>query len=332
MTPIALVGTAHIHTPGFADRLEKNKDVKVVAVWDHDGARAKKYTDRFSAKWVKDPAEIWQDKSIPAVVICSETNRHLDLVLSAAAARKHMFVEKPLGITRSDSTQMRIAIEEAGTIFQTGYFRRNAKAYQDLKALLTSEALGTVTRVRDTCMHTGSIGGWFDTEWRWMADLSQAGVGAFGDLGAHSLDLLLWLLGEIDSVTGLINPVTKRYGECDETGEALLKFKSGANGTLGAGWLDHGNPLGTQVSGLKGHAVVRDNQLLVNCKELTGKDGFEPYDGGRAELPHAFDLFLEAINGKRGLPLVTIAEAAYGVTVMEAIYKGAAKREWISIS
>src|SRR5260370_39501767 len=79
---IALVGCAHIHTPDFAKRMKQNPRVKVKCVWDHDAARAKKYADELGAPVVDDVAKIWSDPQIAAVVICSETDRHLDLVLA----------------------------------------------------------------------------------------------------------------------------------------------------------------------------------------------------------------------------------------------------------
>src|SRR5215472_8004424 len=87
---IALVGTAHIHTPGFIDLIKSRPDVQVKSVWDHDAARAEKRAKAVDAKVVADAKEIWDDPEIAAVIICSETNRHHDLVLPAAKAGKHM--------------------------------------------------------------------------------------------------------------------------------------------------------------------------------------------------------------------------------------------------
>ena len=95
-----------------------------------------------------------------------------------------------------------------------------------------------------------------------MADPAQAGVGGFGDLGTHSLDILLWLMGGVKDVTASIKAVTSRYGDCDETGEALLNFTSGAIGTLGAGWVDVAHPISVIVSGTQGHAYVAKASLL----------------------------------------------------------------------
>src|SRR5437879_777652 len=106
-----------------------------------------------------------------------------------------------------------------------------------LKQQVAEGNFGKLSWVRGSNCHSGSLEGWFDTEWRWMADPKIAGVGAFGDLGTHKLDILMWLLGEVEAVTGDLKSVTGHYGNCDESGEALLQFKNGVIGTLAAGWV-----------------------------------------------------------------------------------------------
>src|SRR5580704_2333170 len=88
---VALVGCAHIHTPSYVNILKNRKDVKVKCVWDHDHARAEKNAAIFGCPVVDDLKTVWSDPEIKAVVICSETNRHRELVIAAAEAKKHMF-------------------------------------------------------------------------------------------------------------------------------------------------------------------------------------------------------------------------------------------------
>src|SRR2546430_609883 len=93
---LAFVGLAHIHTPSFVSLVKSRPDVTVKSVWDHDSGRAEKIAAELSALMVFDPKDIWSDPQITAVIVCSETNRHHEIVLAGAAAGKHMFVEKPL--------------------------------------------------------------------------------------------------------------------------------------------------------------------------------------------------------------------------------------------
>jgi predicted dehydrogenase len=328
---LAFVGCAHIHTPGFVKLLAGRKDMKVKSVWDHDAARAEKCAKELGAKVVQSADEIWPDAEVAGVVICSETNRHLALVLAAAKARKHMFVEKPLGITGKESGEMADAIEKAGLLFTTGYFMRTAPQHLFLKEQVAKGNFGKITRVRGSNCHSGSLGGWFDTEWRWMADPRIAGVGAFGDLGTHSLDILMWLMGDIESVSADIKVVTSRYGDCDESGEALMRFKNGVTGTLAGGWVDVANPVTLLVSGTEGHAAIVNGELFFQSKKVEGADGKKPWKDLPEGKPAPMHMFVDSIAGKKDLPLVTPREAAARVVVMEAMYQAARDRKWVAV-
>ena len=138
-----------------------------------------------------------------------------------------------------------------------------------------------------------------------MADPAIAGCGAFGDLGTHVLDILLWLFGDVERVIADINVVTGRYGECDESGEGLMKFTSGVVGTLAAGWVDVANPVTLMVSGTEGHAHVDNGQLYFQSSKVAGADGKQPWTDLPPAWPHAFELFLDAVMGKQDVPLVS---------------------------
>jgi predicted dehydrogenase len=235
-----------------------------------------------------------------------------------------------LGIGPDDAFRMAAAIEEAGILFQTGYFQRGLPTNQFLRAAIQEGHFGKITRIRHSNCHAGSLKGWFDTDWRWMTDLQQAGVGAFGDLGTHSLDILLWLMGDVVNVTANIDVVTGRYGDCDEFGEGLLKFENGAIGSLAAGWVDVAQPVSVIVSGTEGHALVTDNQLYFQSDHVAGADGKAPWTDLPEAWPHAFELFLDALTGKAHAPLVTVREAAVRSAVMGALYEGHARQTWVT--
>jgi len=326
---LALVGCAHIHTPGFVKTLKARPDMRVKSVWDHDAERARKNAAELGSRVAGRLEEVLSDGEVSAVVVCSETNRHEELVLAAAEAGKHMFVEKPLGMGARDAHAMADAIERAGVLFQTGYASRGSPIHLFLREQIASGAFGKITRMRHSSCHSGSLGGWFDKEWRWMADPKLAGVGAFGDLGTHSLDIMLWFLGEVEEVTARLGVATGRYGDCDEYGEGLLAFKSGAVGTLAAGWVDVAHPVGLIISGTEGHAHVAGGKLFFQSNKVEGADGSSSWEKLPPAWPHAFELFLDAVAGRKDAPLVTAREAAVRSAVMEALYEGARRREWV---
>ncbi len=338
MTSLALVGCAHIHTPGFVNMLKKRDDVKVKAAWDPDIRRSSKFAGDLSAVAVEKVEAIWNDADIQGVIICSETNRHEALVNAATKAKKHLFVEKPLGLASKDGYAMADAIEQAGVLFQTGYFMRGDAKVRFIRDQVKAGGFGKITRIRGSNCHGGALGGWFDSkpndipgDWRWMADPKISGVGGFGDLGTHSLDLMLWIMGDVEQATAQIDNGTARYEACDETGEGLMRFKNGAIGTLAAAWDDVANPVFMLLSGTEAHAAIINGKLEVKSasgeleKQAAGVNEAQPW-------PHAFENFIDAVIGKPGAAekLVGAREAAYRSAVMEAMYEGARNNAWIA--
>nr|AIA12639.1 Oxidoreductase family, NAD-binding Rossmann fold [uncultured bacterium] len=326
---IAFVGCAHIHTPQFVQMTNLRPEFQVQAVWDPVAERASKRAEELKSTATTDLVSIWANPSIKAVVIGSETKQHEELVLAAAQSGKHLFVEKPLGMGARDAYAMAEAIDNAGVIFQTGYFQRGTATHLFLREQVQKGAFGKITRIRHTNWHEGAIAGWFDSEWRWMAEPEKSGVGAFGDLGTHSLDILIWMLGDVESCTASVSTGTGRFGKTDETGEGMLRFTTGTIGTVAASWDDIENPVSMEICGTEGHAVIINDRLTFTSKHVPGADGRKVWKDFPKPLPHAFELFLDAVAGKKDVPLVTAREAAYRCAVMEAMYKGAKENTWI---
>lgn len=332
MKTVAIVGAAHIHTPDFLKRLKaRSGSVRVKSVWDHDKARADKNAAACGGVAVAEVGSIFADPEVDGVIVCSETNRHEALVLAATAAGKALFVEKPLGMGARDSLRMADAIERAGVIFQTGYFMRSSPDNRFLKQQVEAGAFGKITRVRGSNCHSGALGGWFDTDWRWMADPGVAGCGAFGDLGTHALDILMWLIGDVASVAASVGVAVGRYEGCDEFGEGLLLFENGVVGTLAAGWADVSNPVSLEIAGTEGHAYIRHGELFFQSKHVEGADGKQPWKALPEPMAHAFDLFLDALEG-RSVPLITVRAAAMRSAVVEAMYEAAARKTWVALA
>ncbi len=334
MKTLAFLGVAHIHTPGFVNRLKQRADeFRVKAVWDNQPERARIAAAHLGDCAVTDVAAIVGDAEIDAVLVCSETALHRELVEAAAAAGKAMFVEKPLGITAEDAYAMQKAIDQAGVIFQIGHFMRGYPALRVIKGWIDDGSLGTITRIRHSNVHQGALAaifdagkGWYADGWLWMTDMAKSGMGGFGDLGAHSLDVLMWLMGPALSVTAQMDSLLGKY-PCDEYGEGMLRFANGAIGTLAAGWVDVARTMPIFVTGTAGVAYVDDNKLYVQSDKLTGGALREWTDLPDA-LPHAFELFLAALGGGDA-PLISAQEAADRSAVMAAFYQAAASNTWV---
>lgn len=329
MAQLAFLGTGHIHTPGFMNKILEREGDRVLYVYDHIAERAAKDAEKLGAS-VASIDEILADDAVDAVVICSETNQHADLVQRVCAAGKHMFVEKPLGMGAADALAMADAITEAGVIFQTGFFMRGDANLRFLKHHVDAGSFGTITRMRMSNCHSGALGGWFDTDWRWMADVEQAGCGGFGDLGFHVVDIMLWMLGDVSEVTATIKSIINKYENCDETGEGVLRFANGVMGAVSAGWVDVADPVRLQIAGTEGHATIVNGQLFLKINENKQYDGNSAVTVEEAGLPHAFDIFLQHLAGDTRHPLVGAHEAARVCAVIEAFYQAQQKNAWVA--
>ena len=144
------------------------------------------------------------------------------------------------------------------------------------------------------------------------------------------MDLLMWMFGDVQEVCADIKAVLKRYPDCDECGEGLLRFKNGVTGTIAAGWVDVANPVSFLVSGTLGHATIFNNQLYFKSSQVPGADGSKPWTDLPPAPPPPLEQFVLAVEGRTGLPLVTPREAADRVCVMEAMYRSSAVHRWLT--
>jgi len=325
MQTTAFLGVAHIHTPGFINTINNREDVQAKSVYDHQAERGEKRANELGATFTNDIDAILKDPEITSVVICTETSLHADIVPRAVEAGKHIFVEKPLSNSVEESNLMQAAVEKAGVVFQTGFFQRSNPQMRFLKQEAASGNLGKITRMRHTNCHSGALGGWFDTEWRWITDPELAGGGGFADLGAHSLDIILWTLrpvcGAVKNVAGMIGTQTRRYGDIDEYGAGLLQFESGAIAEVEASWVDPKLHAAVELNGTKGQIQIKDGKVFYFSELVDGADGSE-WKELPAGGPHAFELFWDRLEGKE-LPvdLVSIDEAAEESRVMARLYQ-----------
>ncbi len=324
MVTTAIVGTAHIHTPGFVSMIQERDDVRVKAVYDDNLERGQATADTLGATFTTELDTILRDAEITSVVVCTETSRHADLVEQCAAAGKDLFVEKPLATTVEDAARIRAAVEKAGVEFQTGFFMRSSGAIQFAKAEVAAGHLGKITRMRHTNCHDAAIGGWFHPDWEWIPNKSLAGGGGFADLGAHSLDIILMILrpvcGSVVKVAASLGSGFVRYADIDEFGTGLITFESGATAVIEASWVDPKLRSPIEINGTEGQIHIVGDKVFYLSTHVEGADGSEVKTLPE-NAPHAFQLFFDKLNGKPiAVALVSVEEAAEEARVMAQMY------------
>jgi predicted dehydrogenase len=172
--------------------------------------------------------DVLADRMIDTVVLATPHTRHRTHVEAAAAARKHVFCEKPFALSRSDAEAALAACRRAEVTVGVGHHFRLMPSMVALRELVTSGALGTVMHVEGNYSHD-----WLANQplahWRTAKEESRAG-GMTG-MGIHVLDAFAYLFGPMRRVSALSKQRTLRMPAGDTTA-ALIEFSSGVTATL----------------------------------------------------------------------------------------------------
>ena len=231
---IAVVGLGRmgrLHAGNLAARVP---GAVLAAVVDPVEPLAESLGARYEVAWATSVDDVLADAALDGVVIATPSALHPDLVERAAAAGKHIFCEKPLGLDASACAESVAAADAAGVVLQVAFQRRFDPDWQALRSALEAGSIGSLTVFRCSHRNPASPG-------------ADAGLGdVFADVAIHDLDAARWLGGEVTAVHAL------------ETGEGnaavvSVRFEGGAAGAID---------------------VYRDARYGFECNaELVGSDG-----------------------------------------------------------
>jgi len=170
-------------------------------------------------------------------------NLHAVPCIAAAEAGKHIFCEKPLGITAEESKSMLDAANKAGVKHMVAYNYRFLPAIRQARNLIESGALGKIYHYRAVYLQEWVLPH-YGTPFIWRLDKNVSGTGSIGDLGAHIIDLAHFLVGDMKSVSAthrtfiderpLPDGSEIKKVELDDAFVSIVEFENGAIGTLEA--------------------------------------------------------------------------------------------------
>lgn len=224
---IGLIGAgriARVHAENLAYRIP---DVNLVAVADIIPEAAKKLGSDFNVPAVYDNhRSIMDDKKIDAVVICSSTDTHAQMMTEAARVGKHIFCEKPIALEMAKIDAALQAVEKSKVKLQIGFNRRFDPGFKRCRELVTSGALGTPQVLRITSRDPAPPP---------LAYIRVSG-GIFLDMTIHDFDMARFMMGsEITEVFAagnvLVDPEIGQAGDVD-TAVVTLRFANGALGVI----------------------------------------------------------------------------------------------------
>lgn len=190
---VALIGTGAVavqnHIPGIA----LHPRGEVTALCDPD-PRALANARRMSGidRAYEDHLTLLADENVDAVVIATPNHLHLPIARAALAAGKHVLCEKPLGMNHEETQAMVAAARRAGLVNMTAFTYRFVPAIRWMKRLVDEGAVGTPYHVRIRRLQD-----WGDRALGWRQQKALSGSGELGDMLAHRIDYVHYLVGPI---------------------------------------------------------------------------------------------------------------------------------------
>lgn len=304
-------------------RLKGSEHLSIVTAVETNPQRAP-FAAEHGLKFADGLAAVLADPAIDAVILCTPHALHTAQVLACAAARKHVFCEKPLALKRADAERSVAACNAAGVILGIGHERRYEPAIVEVRRLLREGALGTVMHVEANFSHDKlanvPVGDWRTSP----SDAPAAGMTA---MGIHLTDLFVELVGPVrEAFATTASRVA--YPENGDVVSALLRFEGGATGYLNA-ILVTPHYLCLTVFGSEAWVEVRNEThpdtpgpSTLTLQHRDGRTETQRYpwlDTVRANL----EAFARAVDGAAPYPF-TDAQKIGNIAVLEAICRSAA--------
>ncbi|MCR4426519.1 MAG: Gfo/Idh/MocA family oxidoreductase [Firmicutes bacterium] len=318
---------------------------KLVAVADTVLQRAEAVSREFGCDAYTNYRKVLERPDVRVVCIITPSGARREIALEAAAAGKHIIVEKPVEITVDRVDDIIQACDRAGVVLSGIFQFRFKPAWKFVKRAIDDGRLGKLVL-------GDAYNKWFRTQeyydssgWRgtWALD----GGGALMNQGIHLVDLLLWMMGDAEQVTAYMGTLAHSRIEVEDTAVAVVKFKNGALGVIeGTTSVFPGYPMKMELHGTNGTVGLQGDWISDwSVRETTDAEQSEvtkllvPVSTqSTASDPKQTDPtwhrlqiqdVVESILAGRE-PSVTGREGRRSVELINAIYKSA--REGIPVS
>ena len=313
----------------------KSRDIGFVAAHTRTREAAEAFSRDKGMRFVDTYDEILADPGIDAVVLATPHSRHAEQIAQAAAAGKHVFVEKPMTLDLASAQDAAAAARKAGVLLAVGFNRRFHPSIVEIRNRKQDGRLGAVVAM--VGQHTTSTQTFISPD-NWRADPEEAPAGAMTAVGVHLMDHMIEFGGrirDVHCVTGVHG-----LGPADDTTTVLFGFESGATATIFCSVATATN-FSFSVYGTKGMAEIF-GAALQNFRFVPTSD--RPPDGpvtappaehldfaGFDTLNAELTAFARAIADKTPYP-VPLDEVLHGMAVFDAVVRSAATKQVVDVA
>jgi myo-inositol 2-dehydrogenase/D-chiro-inositol 1-dehydrogenase len=327
-TKVALLGTGFISEIHIECYQRFVPEAEIVAVYSRDKERAKAFAGKHSiASVFTDIDSLLKESGCEVVDICLPNFLHADATLKAAAAGKHIIIEKPLAVTLEEGEAMIAACKKAGVKLMYAEELCFAPKYERARQMVKEGAVGDIYMLKQAEKHSGPHSDWF-------YDIKLSGGGVLMDMGCHGIAWFRWMLNNAKAKSVMASMSTvlhKNRTGAEDNSIVIIEFENGVTGVVENSWAKHGGMDDrSEIHGTGG--VIYADLFMGNASIAYSRLGYgyalekadttigwsfpvfeEAFNQG---YPHELKHFIECVR-KDSNPLVTGED---GLAVLEIIY------------
>ncbi len=330
MINFALIGCGRV-APRHAQSFQQLSETRLVATADIRFDRAQRFAEEYGAAAYADYHDMLARSDVDAVSICVPSGLHAQVAIDALQAGKHVLVEKPIALTLADADRMIATARQHGRRLGVVLQNRYNSPMQQVRRAVDDGLLGRLY-LGNACVRWYRPQSYYDDDWHgtWAMD-----GGALMNQSIHHIDALQWLMGPVQAVQAYSATLAHRM-EAEDVGVAVLRFVSGALGTVEGSTLTWPQNLEGSVSIFGEHGSVQVGGTALNRITLWKVRGqleqeAEILTSQRVDPPSVYGYshrevirdFAQAIRDGRA-PGTPGEEARKSLALVLAIYEAAA--------
>lgn len=323
---VGVIGLGAISQIHF-EAIEKCERLELTGIYARKQDEARSEAEKRGGKAFETPDELMGNPNVDIVVLLTPPGIHKELINKAIHYNKHILLEKPIGTNIEDIEEYIQAASEKGLSFSVVSQHRFDSASLLVKDRIERGCIGEI--VGANC----SINWYRDKDyyqgWRTKKELS--GGGALAIQGIHTIDLMLWYLGEVDSVKGYVTNRLHKDIDVEDTAMAVVKFANGSLGSISASTGSYpGYPARLDLLGTHGSITIEGDKLVYYQSVLdenppivhdrSAKTTDSPSDVSVEPFVIQYEDVIESIEQSK-IPLVSGEEAFKAYKLVDAIYK-----------
>jgi predicted dehydrogenase len=216
----------------LADAVKRSGEIEIVACYTRSPDKRKAFAKKYGCRPADSYEAMLRDDSIEAIINTTPNNVHLETTRQAAAAGKHVFLDKPIANTVADGAALTDACRKAGVVLALGYQRRRESHFRWIKREIDAGRFGKL--VQAECNISRDRLGKIDlSSWRYQAEGMPGGV--MLQIGIHYVDVLEMLMGPVKTVSARLAQLVLP-GDNPDVANMILEHENGALSNLTASY------------------------------------------------------------------------------------------------